>query len=403
MNRDPDLVSITKNRTINIIQDTEKSIDARESSFDSSDDTEVQENINVFDDYRPEDLEGVWIQKIDRRKNQLIPCKFIAKKGTEVIGIPKVYLDDYYKIDTANLEVSQLLREGDIIYTEIINPNSLSNSSIVIRKVLYCKWDEKNHNFDVITETITKNVTSSIRQELDTKESVTVESGSYTQEELRKTKIYSKQQRVPYQRNKVTTTDNRAKAFIRFLEMRTGLKVVEVTAGDSWSARINNNVIEINRDKIKNDEDLLKESIHEFMHVVLGNLRLHNPTTYYEIMNRYKQILPEVADNKEVYSSELEKIEESLVRKATENAMKLISDVNNPNQTLLDSIFKSLDEEVSKFFGQNISGENLNKSIDNLMSRTNIFKAQLGNLDLIGLRNRSVRLDILSKVTKECN
>ena len=139
------------------------------------------------------------------------------------------------------------------------------------------------------------------------------------------------------------------------------------------------------------------------MHVVLGNLRLHNPTTYYEIMNRYKQILPEVADNKEVYSSELEKIEESLVRKATENAMKLISDVNNPNQTLLDSIFKSLDEEVSKFFGQNISGENLNKSIDNLMSRTNIFKAQLGNLDLIGLRNRSVRLDILSKVTKECN
>ena len=96
------------------------------------------------------------------------------------IGIPKVYLDDYYKIDTANLEVSQLLREGDIIYTEIINPDSLSNSSIVIRKVLYCKWDEKNHRFDVITETITKNVTSSIRQELDTKESVTVESGSYT-------------------------------------------------------------------------------------------------------------------------------------------------------------------------------------------------------------------------------
>lgn len=404
MNRDPDLVSITKNRAINIIQDTEKSIDARESSFDSSNDTEVQENINVFDDYRPEDLEGVWVQKINRIKNQLIPCKFIAKKGTEVIGIPKVYLDDYYKIDTANLEVSQLLREGDIIYTEIINPDSLSNSSIVIRKVLYCKWDEKNHRFDVITETITKNVTSSIRQELDTKESVTVESSSYTQEELRKAKIYSKQQRVPYQRNKVTTTDNRAKAFIRFLEMRTGLKVVEVNAGtDSWSARINNNVIEINRDKVKNDEDLLKESIHEFIHVVLGNLRLHNPTTYYEIMNRYKQILPEVDNNEEIYSSDLEKIEESLVRKATENAMKLISDVNNPNQTLLDSIFKSLDEEVSKFFGQNISGENLNKSIDNLMSRTNIFKAQLGNLDLIGLRNRSVRLDILSKVTKECN
>ena len=417
LKKDEDLESITNNRFIQISNSKEE---AKLETQDDSNGQTVNRDIKIFDSFRPEMLEGTWIYKhndSDDGISTLYPCKYIASNETTVVGIPKVNLDNYHKVESTNIEDDQLLREGDIIYEENIPDNNISDSKVLVHKILSCIKNDTGKGVQVVQQTVVIPVTAvgkdqgkPLNAELNTQQTTKIEQVTYEYGELRSKNIYSKQQRVSYSRTKMLTPESKAQQFINFLHARTGLKVVTVHTGEnSFKARVKNGVIEINRDVVKDDKDLLQESIHEFMHVILGNLRLTDPTTYYEIMDRYSRAITgkgisEIGvDKTSVYYSALEQIEESLVRMSAEKAIGLINNTEDISQKqILDDIFKALSDEVSKFFGQNITGENFNRSVDSVLSRTNVFAAQIGSLDLTALRTRSIRLDLLSKIIKNC-
>lgn len=422
--RDEELQTIVQSKSINVVSKSDEAI-ASEVSADVDSAEEITSDIDLFSSFKPEHLDGVWVYRKKDNVKEYVPCQYILTEGGKKYAIPRVYLDSYHKVNTDSTTEGQTLRKGDIIYDK----GSINGVPFVtVTKVISCEWDNSTKTYKTVLQTVKlfgqevsngTNQLKSLSTRINEREA-SIQVGYFTESDLKSREIYSKTQRVNYTRNMVTTQDEKLKKFINFLENRTGLKVRYVEfPGQTWIARVNNGTIELNRSNLikdgKVDEKLvLKESMHEFTHVVLGNLRLHNPTVYLEIIHRAEAIVKTLTgkDKQEFdsiqgveYDSDYSKIEEYIVRKVADMAMGRIYSSTKQNftqQELVDALMDSMHDQISAFFNTQISRTNSNYSVESLLQRTDIFRAQLHQIDLVGLKSRNLKLDILKQIKKEC-
>ena len=146
---------------------------------------------------------------------------------------------------------------------------------------------------------------------------------------------------------------------------------------------------------------VIKHAVHEFIHLMLGNMRLKNPEDYRILIESYR----EFSQNKELLiDKNIMEIEESMV---TELSNKLnFDDITKDSIDLDEEILKKINSEFAKLFGITPPVGNgwLAESVQSIINKykKDFTFETTKNFQLSAIKQHNQFLKEIDKIKKEC-
>lgn len=215
----------------------------------------------------------------------------------------------------------------------------------------------------------------------------------------------------------LVTENDKIEAFLKigeYLSETFGIDMNIISSNEIPKNILNKNAEEIKayilngKIYINYDNASLSDPLHEFMHLVLGTMKITNPNEYLILLNNAKKH-PEFNNLLDLYkdNTKLDIYEEIFIDLFTKTIKKELNDFKLFNISNLDSILKNT---ISKLFnlGQNldnISGIDLfDKSVKDIINEknSNLFLNPISYIDL-ELSQNSIKISTLKRKMLEDN